>query len=65
MKAAEEVAADVNKAKRMSKAESEAAGLYHPIGMGVKLKKPVSEMTFETVPDPRFNPVPEIGRAHV
>ena len=55
---AEEVAADVNKAKRMSKAESEAAGLYHPIGMGVKLKKPVSEMTFETIPDPRFDPVP-------
>lgn len=46
------------KAKRMSKAESEAAGLYHPIGMGVKLKKPVSEMSFETIPDPRFDPVP-------
>ena len=46
------------KATRMSKAESEAAGLYHPIGMGVKLKKPVSEMSFETIPDPRFDPVP-------
>jgi hypothetical protein len=46
------------KAKRMSKAESEAAGLYHPVGMGVKLKKPISEMKFETVPDPRFDPVP-------
>ena len=46
------------KAKRMSKAESEAAGLYHPVGMGVKLKKPISEMKFETIPDPRFDPVP-------
>jgi hypothetical protein len=46
------------KAKRMSKAESEAAGLYHPVGMGVKLKKPIDEMKFETIPDPRFDPVP-------
>jgi hypothetical protein len=26
--------------------------------MGVKLKKPISEMKFETIPDPRFDPVP-------
>lgn len=30
--------------KRMSKAENEAAGLYHPIGGGLKLDKPVTEM---------------------
>lgn len=42
--------------ERMSKAESEAAGLFHPIGGGVKLKKPVSEYSFETIQDERFSP---------
>jgi len=37
-------------AKRMSKAENEAAGLYHPIGGGLKLDKPVTEMTATRTP---------------
>jgi hypothetical protein len=38
---------------RPSKAEAVAAGLYHPIGEGKKLKKPVSEMKYtqETIKD--------------
>ena len=40
--------------KKMSKAENEAIGLYHEIGGGPKLKKPVEEYTFETRNDPRF-----------
>lgn len=42
----------LNKVPRMSKAESEAAGLYHPIGNKIKLKKPVSEMTETIIPNP-------------
>jgi hypothetical protein len=45
-KAAESVA------KRASKAESVAAGLYHPIGGGLKLKKPIAEMTETTIANP-------------
>jgi hypothetical protein len=36
---------DAAPAKRASKAENEAAGLYHPIGGGLKLDRPVSEMS--------------------
>lgn len=40
-------------AKRASRAENEAAGLYHPIGGGLKLERPVPEMsaTVEQVRD--------------
>jgi hypothetical protein len=38
---------------RLSRAENEALGLYHPIGGGVKLGRPVSEMTAVTEPTPR------------
>ena len=40
--------------KRMSRAESEAAGLWDSIGKGNKLSIPRSEMKFETAPDPRY-----------
>ncbi len=36
---------------RPSKAENIAAGLYHPIGGGIKLVKPLSEMTSTRVPN--------------
>ena len=36
--------------KRASRAENEAAGLYHPIGGGLKLDRPVTEMKSEQVP---------------
>lgn len=38
------------KPPRMSKAEAEAAGYWHPIGAGKKLPVPVSEMTAEREP---------------
>ena len=38
---------------RLSRAENEALGLYHPIGGGIKLDRPVSEMTAVTEPTPR------------
>jgi len=34
------------KAVRMSRAEAEAAGLWHKIGLGKKLSRPISEMSF-------------------
>ena len=40
-------------AVRLSRAENEALGLYHPIGGGIKLDRPVSEMTAVTEPTPR------------
>ena len=43
--------------KTRSKAAQEAAGLYHPIGGGVKLSKPVELMTEKTVADPTVKPV--------
>jgi hypothetical protein len=43
-----------------NKKANEALGLYHPVGGGIKLSKPVSGMHATTVPDPKFNP-PEIG----
>jgi hypothetical protein len=42
---------DIAKGTR-AKAAQEAAGLYHPIGGGLKLSKPVELMQFETVKDP-------------
>ena len=44
---------------RSKKAATEF-GLYHPIGGGLKLSRPVSGMYSTTVPDPMFNP-PEIS----
>jgi hypothetical protein len=38
---------------RASRAENEARGLYHPIGGGIKLDRPVSEMTAVTEPTTR------------
>ena len=40
--------------KRMSKAEGEALGLYHDIGGGIKLSKPVSEMQAEHILNPNM-----------
>jgi len=40
------------KPKRQSKAEAEALGLYHPVGGGVKLKRPISEMDIQTMDNP-------------
>jgi hypothetical protein len=42
---------DIAKLSR-SRAAQEAAGLYHPIGGGMKLSKPVEMMRFDTVKDP-------------
>ena len=39
--------------KRLSRAENEARGLYHPIGGGIKLDRPVSEMAAITEPSSR------------
>lgn len=43
--------------KTRSKAAQIEAGLYHPIGGGVKLSKPVELMTEKTVSDPSVKPV--------
>ena len=43
-----------------SKKANEAAGLYHPVGGGIKLSRPTSGMNATTVADPKFNP-PDIG----
>lgn len=43
--------------KTRSRAAQEAAGLYHPIGGGVKLSQPVELMTSKTVADPSVRPV--------
>lgn len=42
---------DIAKGTRARSAQ-EAAGLYHPIGGGIKLSKPIELMEFETVKDP-------------
>lgn len=41
-------------AVRLSRAENEALGLYHPIGGGLKLERPVSEMSAIVEPSPRL-----------
>lgn len=38
------------KAPRMSAAEAQAAGYWHPIGLGKKLSKPYDEMTYTATP---------------
>ncbi len=43
-----------------SKKANEAAGLYHPVGGGIKLSRPTSGMSATTVADPKFKP-PNIG----
>jgi hypothetical protein len=42
----------VKQAKKASKAENTARGLYHPIGGGKKLVRPISEMGIKTIDDP-------------
>jgi len=47
------------KSKRQSKAEAEALGLYHPVGGGTKLKRPISEMDIQTMDNPDMPLVPK------
>lgn len=47
------------KGERLSKAENELLGLYHRVGGGKKLRKPVQEYQFETAPNPKVNMAPE------
>ena len=47
------------KPKRQSKAEAEALGLYHPVGGGTKLKRPISEMDIQTMDNPDMPLVPK------
>jgi hypothetical protein len=47
------------KGERLSKAENEMLGLYHRVGGGKKLRKPVQEYKFETAPNPKVNMAPE------
>ena len=51
------------KAPRMSKAELEASGYYHPIGGGLKLSKPAQEFKANIVKDPTMPLVPKILRS--
>ena len=39
--------------ERLSKAENELLGLYHRVGGGKKLKKPIGEYSFTTAPTPK------------
>ena len=45
-------------AKKPTKAENIEMGLYHPIGGGKKLKRPISEMGIKSVDDPNMPLVP-------
>lgn len=45
--------------ERLSKAENEALGLYHRVGGGKKLRKPIQEYSFTTAPNPKVNMAPE------
>jgi hypothetical protein len=47
------------KPKRQSKAEAIEQGLYHPVGGGLKLKRPVSEMDIQTMDNPDMPLVPK------
>lgn len=49
----------LQKAPRMSKAELEASGFYHPIGRGLKLSKPAQEYTADIIDDPDMPLVPK------
>jgi hypothetical protein len=55
-----EVAEQMANLPARNKKANEALGLYHPVGGGIKLSKPVRGMHATTVRDPKFNP-PEIG----
>lgn len=55
-----EIAEQQAKLPKRSKKASEEFGLYHPVGGGLKLSRPVSGLHATTVRDPMFNP-PEIG----
>jgi hypothetical protein len=48
----------IGKAPRMSKAQAIESGLYHPVGAGKKLARPVSEVEFTRVPDPNMPMAP-------
>ena len=50
-----EVAQQMASLPARSKSANEALGLYHPVGGGVKLSKPVTGMHATTVADPKFN----------
>jgi len=59
-KAAEGAAESVaKKLPRMSKAELEASGYYHPIGRGLKLSKPAQEYTADIIENPDMPLVPK------
>ena len=45
--------------ERLSKAENEMLGLYHRVGGGKKLNKPIQEYSFTTAPNPNVNMAPE------
>ena len=45
--------------ERLSKAENERLGLYHRVGGGKKLNKPIQEYSFTTAPNPNVNMAPE------
>lgn len=47
------------KSPRMSRDEAEQAGYYHPIGSGLKLSRPISEMQGEYLPTEGINMIPE------
>ena len=49
----------VKQAKKASKAENTARGLYHPIGGGKKLVRPISEMGIKSVDNPNMPLVPK------
>jgi hypothetical protein len=49
----------VKQAKKASKAENTARGLYHPIGGGKKLVRPISEMGIKSVDNPDMPLVPK------
>ena len=44
---------------KLSKADNIALGLYHRVGGGKKLKKPISEYQFNVAPNPNVNMAPE------
>lgn len=49
----------IGKVPRMSKAQSIEAGLYHPVGRGKKLTRPVNEVEFTRAPDPNMPIAPK------
>jgi hypothetical protein len=51
---ASKLAEALQKAPRLSRAENEALGLYHDIGGGIKLNRPISEMQFEHTLNPNM-----------